>query len=369
MSNLIDYVRWRGDLSFSADGFNDIDALILCQISYLNFDGLISPEIKKTVSLSDLWKSFKADSDFERRSDVGMLINQDTAKLFEHAALSKRFSSVRVAGYINKIDVNADEQFSACTYFLDRADKNPFAVFRGTDDTIVGWKEDFNMSLAERIPAQLDAVRYLESVLKSVPGTVRAAGHSKGGNLAVYASCFVHPRLKKRISRVYNFDGPGFSRKILDTGEYRSVLPNVHSWFPENSIVGMLFEYDGEYTVVKSVKSGVWQHDPLSWNLEGARFVTAPELSSNSVYFKKTFNTWISSLSPEKLKLVIEALFSMIEATGATTNSELEADFFGNSKIILKLLLTVDKSVRAEVVEMVKLLFESAVDSRIFRRE
>lgn len=368
MSNLIDYVKWRGDLSFFSNSFNDIDALILCQIAYLNFDGIISSELKKAVTLSDLWTAFKSDSDFERRSDLGMLINKDTVSLFEQAACSHRFSGVRITGYVNKIDVKADEQFSACTYFIEKSNKNPFVVFRGTDDTIVGWKEDFNMAFSDKIPAQIDSVSYAETVLKEVHGKISIAGHSKGGNLAVYSACFMKPGYKKRIDRIYNFDGPGFSSGIINTKEYKNILPFVHSWFPEHSIVGMLFEYRGKYTVVKSDKTGVWQHDPLSWNLVNSRFITVPELSSNSIYFNKTFNNWIASLSPEKLKKVIDSLFEIIGATGASTNSELEADFFGNSKIILKAIHNIDRSVRVEVLEMIKLLFSSVLDIGLFQK-
>ncbi|MGN0739183.1 MAG: Mbeg1-like protein [Treponema sp.] len=367
MSNLIDYVKWRGDLPFVSNSFNDIDALILCQISYLNFDGLVSSEVKKSVTLSDLWNTFKSDPDFERRSDLGMLINKDTVSLFEQAACSPRFSGIRIAGYVNKIDVKADEQFSACTYFVDKANKNPFVVFRGTDDTIVGWKEDFNMAFSDQIPAQLDSVSYAETVLKSVPGKISIAGHSKGGNLAVYSACFMNSGYKKRIERVYNFDGPGFSSKIVNTKEYKSALSRVHSWFPEHSVVGMLFEYGGKYTVVKSDKSSVWQHDPLSWNLMNSHFVTVPELNSNSIYFNRTFNNWITSLAPEKLKKVIDSLFEVIGATGASTNSELETNFFGNSKIVLKAIHNIDRSVRVEVLEMIKLFFSSVIDTGLFQ--
>lgn len=368
MSNLIDYVKWRGDLSFFSNSFNDIDALILCQIAYLNFDGLISSEVKKSVTLSDLWNTFKSDSDFKRRSDLGMLINKDTVSLFEQAACSLRFSCVRIAGYVNKIDVKADEQFSACAYFIEKSNKNPFVVFRGTDDTIVGWKEDFNMAFSDKIPAQIDSVAYVENVLKAVSGKISIAGHSKGGNLAVYSACFMKPGYKKRIDKIYNFDGPGFSSEIVNTKEYKNILPFVHSWFPEHSIVGMLFEYKGKYTVVKSDKTGVWQHDPLSWNLENSHFIIVPELDSNSIYFNKTFNNWIASLSPEKLKKVIDSLFEIIGATGASTNSELEADFFENSKIILKAIHIIDRSVRVEVLEMIKLLFSSALDIGLFQK-
>lgn len=360
MSNLIDYIKWRGDLSFEQDPFNDVDALVLTQISYLRFDGILSSLIKETHSLSALWDDFKVAPDFEQRSSLGVLINKLTVNLFEEAAKSKRFSSVRVSAYVSKIDISIEEQFSAMTFFFSKFNRNPFVVFRGTDDTIVGWKEDFNMALSSHIPSQRDALEYLEFIAKYTHGKICVSGHSKGGNLAVYSSSFINAKYKKRIRAIYNFDGPGFSSKVTQSAGYKETVPLICSWYPEFSIVGMLFEHYGKYKVVECEDFGIMQHDPFAWHIENRDFIQKPDFDGKSVYFNKTFNTWMNNMTEEKRGVFIEALFNVLSATGAKTNSELESNLFDNSKKIIKALTKVDKETREQVSEVVKLLFESA---------
>ncbi len=364
MPNLIDYIKWRGDLSFKTHKFNEIDMLVLCQISYLNFDELAPAELKAGMTLSALWNAFRSEPDFEKRADLGVMINPQTVDVFELAAKSERFENVRIAGYVNKIDIEREEQFSAMTYFTEKERKNPYVVFRGTDDTIVGWKEDFNMALSTDIPAQLDSIEYINNVAKLCRGKICTAGHSKGGNLAVYAACFMNDSYKKRLSVVYNFDGPGFTSKVRSTSAFDAVRSRIKSWYPYESIIGMLFEHDDGYTVIESSQKGVWQHDALSWQIEGRYFVTKPELDSKSIYFNRTFNTWLSKLPEQKLEKVIDAIFDVLAVTGARTNSELESDFFGNTRKIIKAIGSLDNDVRTEAGEFVKLLLDSALSGR-----
>ena len=176
--NLLDYVEWRGDLTFKKSAFCDVDALVLCQLSYLNFDGLLSSDFARKTSLSDLWTLFKTSDDFEKRSDLGALISKQTVGLLEACAKSARFGKVCVSGYISKIDLQNEEQFSAMTFFDGSFSSNPFVAFRGTDDTIVGWKEDFNLAIEETVPAQRDALEYLESVAKKKAPGSEVAGHA-----------------------------------------------------------------------------------------------------------------------------------------------------------------------------------------------
>lgn len=362
-NNLVNYIKWRGDLSFRERAFNDIDALVLCQIAYLNFDGILQPGIKSEHTVSSLWNAFKNDSDFEKRSDLGALINKDTFHVLEVAAESRRYSDIRLSCYVNKVDIASEEQFSAVTYFLTKKNRDPIVVFRGTDDTIVGWKEDFNMAFLEAVPAQKDAVSYLEKISAAFRGKVSVAGHSKGGNLSIYAAAFSNSRTKKHLKAVYNFDGPGFPDRFFKSDEFLSIIPYVKTYYPECSLVGMFFSHDDRYTVVKSENSGAWQHDPVSWLLEGENFATADKLDDKSITFNKIFNRWINSVEPQNLEIFIRTVFDAIENTGASTNSELESNFFDNLKKILKALKDVDKKSREEVIKMAMLFFSTAKDN------
>lgn len=44
MANIMDYMDWRGDLSFEADEFNEVDNLILAQLAYVDFEGIVTAE-------------------------------------------------------------------------------------------------------------------------------------------------------------------------------------------------------------------------------------------------------------------------------------------------------------------------------------
>ena len=197
MSNILDYFNWRGDLTFEQDPFNDVDAAIMAQLSYLNFDSIVPANPELGMPLKIVWDKFRSAPDYENRCDLGMVINRKTVGVLEAAAKSKRFGSLVMCAYSNKIDFSSEEQFSAVTFLLNTKGKfskssDPFIVYRGTDDTIVGWKEDFNLAFNTGVPSQQDAVDYANHIAKKCKGKIRIAGHSKGGNLAVYAGSFIN---------------------------------------------------------------------------------------------------------------------------------------------------------------------------------
>ena len=248
---MIDYIEWRGDIGFDVSPLCEIDALILCQISYLNFQTLVDSEFtKKGLPLSRLSELFFSSPDFETRKDVGALINAKTVNLLRVAGESKRFSALKVCGYVDKIDLNSEEQFSAIT-FVSPFGWN-FVAFRGTDDTIVGWKEDFNLGYMDTVPAQEDALRYFEKATASLKGSFYVGGHSKGGNLALYAASYAQQSSKKHLLAVFNNDGPGFKESFFESEAFKSIKNIQHTYVPELSIVGMLFAHADGYITVKS---------------------------------------------------------------------------------------------------------------------
>ncbi len=355
---LIDYVEWRGDLSFKQSPFCPVDALILCQLSYLNFDGLLAAGVKPSVSLSALWGLFRNSDDFESRCNLGALISKNTLILFEKCAGSPRYKNIPVGGYVSKIDLENEEQFSAMTFFCGPLHSLPFVAFRGTDDTIVGWKEDFNLALEEVVPAQRDALDYLTELASKTRGKISVGGHSKGGNLAVYSSAFAERKYGRRIKNVYNFDGPGFRKEIIESYSVKRILPALHSFYPKLSVVGMLFRHAGAHTVVESDAFGIMQHDPFSWHIKPLGFETLENFDRSTEVIYKTFNEWIEGISAEKRTLFVETLFKILTAGGAKTNSELEKNWFKSAVSIIKAAGELDKETRDEVMLLVQHLVE-----------
>jgi len=358
MANLLDYIAWRGDIPLAADPFNEVDALVLCQISYLDADGLLGSDFRERMPVSEFARVFRSAPDFARRSDTGALINSLSVQLLFDAGGSSRFGSMKVCGYRTCLDIRREEQFSAMTFLT--GDSCAFTAFRGTDDTLVGWKEDFNMGVLETVPAQTDAVEYLSEAMSSVRGPFRVGGHSKGGNLAVYAGAMIRTKLQNRIVEIYNNDGPGFRDETIASPEFQTVIPKLHSFYPQFSIVGMLFSHAGAYTVVESEQSGIMQHDPFSWHLKRSRFVSLPGFDSGSEHFHKTFNAWFKELPEDSRSKFVETLFGVLQATDARTNSELESNWLRSSAKIISALTKLDQESRGNVIETMQLLFRIA---------
>lgn len=357
MANIQDYIDWRGDLSLDLSEFNRIDALILCQISYLNFDGLLNDgDFESRISIEDLCREFNNSPDYKKRADTGLLINSKTADFFTSVASSVRFKDVLVTGYRSIIDESKEEQFAAMSYILP--DKTNFVCYRGTDDTIVGWKEDFNLALYE-VPAQKDAILYLEEAAKKLKGELRIGGHSKGGNLAIYSSFMAPASIKKRIVKIYNNDGPGFSEEKINSPEYKEIVDKINSYYPQYSIVGMLFSNEGKFRVVESDEIGVMQHDPFSWHLKGTSFETVKKLSGYSKFLHETFNSWVKKLDKAQTEKFINSLFGILEATDAKTNSEIESNLVVSSVKIIKYLNELDQEQRSMMIEVLKELIKT----------
>ena len=339
MANLFDYMKWRGDLSFSASPMNDIDALIFAELSYVPFDGVEGCKSAEGVSLSDAASEFfKTHDPYD--TDLGAIVPSAIVTMFYEMAKCDRFKNVALLNYVNKTSEERGEQFSAMT--LKISDTETYVAFRGTDDTVVGWEENFNMALYTPVPAQKSAVAYLNSTAVGKGRKLYVGGQSKGGNLAVYAAVKCNLGVEKYIASVYNFDGPGFSRDFLEAEDYVSIAPRIKNVFPEQSIVGMLFEHTKDYTVVKSTNGGLWQHDSLSWQVEGTNFVTAKELSESSREFDGAFSDWLASLSDDERKVIIPTIFDTMYATDSSTLTEL----MGKKNDALKAFLALEPSKR-----------------------
>ena len=314
MANLIDYVAWRGDLHFDAAPWNEADALLLATLSYLTFHGMDDArgwtlaEAKRLELLQD-----STDTYFPERK-----------KMFLAMADSPRFGDVRMSHFISVTDEAQEMQFSAACF--DLPDGTLCVAFRGTDNSLIGWREDFNMSLLKPVPAQEAAVYYLINAAKMDSRGIRIVGHSKGGNLAAYAAANAPAEVQDRILEAFSFDGPGMSPTVFASEGYRRIVPKIRSYVPQTSIVGMMMEYHREYTVVRSSAAGIQQHDPLTWQVYGPRFERAEEIDETARTISDTLHDWLN-LSDEKQRAAfLQAAYQMIESTRATTVSEIMAE-------------------------------------------
>lgn len=331
MSNIIDYIKWRGDLSFNQSEFNEIDNLILARFSYFCLDGAIKENEKITIKQA-----------YENTEKIGIpeqkILQIEDKDLFPAMAKSKRFGKLYIIEYVNNVDEDEEKQFSAVTILLP--DNTMYVAYRGTDNTLVGWKEDFNMCFSSNVPSQLAATQYLEKVSKLNKRKIRVGGHSKGGNLAIYAAVFANDSVKNRIINVYNNDGPGMSSDIIEKQEYKDMVNKIYTYVPQSSIIGRLLYHEEKYKVIESTQTGIMQHDLYSWQLEGKKFIYLEELTKESKVADKVIKGWLNGISPERRQEFVDILYQILITTNAQTLKEFSNNWLKNASICLKAYTT-----------------------------
>ena len=286
------------------------DQLVLADLAYVNFSCVMNQE--ETLTLYDaairmLSRSYIVD-DYRDRKDY----------VFLSEIISKvRFSSLCLSDVVNNFDEEMTKQFFALTFHLP--DGSLVISYRGTDMSLTGWKEDFNMSFEDTVPSQKDALSYLNRIAAKYKGKIFLTGHSKGGNLAVYATANASKRIQQRIVRVFNNDGPGFNEESRTYSILSSIADKVVTIVPSSSIVGMLLEHLPSYRVIESTSVSIFQHDPYTWCFDGPHFAYKENLSDDSLMMNRILSTWIKSLSREKRETFVDSLFSIFGNAGIKT--------------------------------------------------
>ena len=323
MANLFDYLDWRGDLPFSAAPFCEVDNLIFSLLSYPDYSSLLLEQDRVGLPLEKLAPLYFTHCP-RRQGGLGLLLSDKIFDLLERAASTPRFAGVRVWGHRSRADKGRELQFSATTFSLGCGES--FVAFRGTDDTLVGWKEDFNMTVSFPVPAQEEAAAYLDFVANSTADRLLVGGHSKGGNLAVYAAANCGEDVQARIVSVWSNDGPGFSPEALATPGYLAIRDRVHPLMPRASVVGILFDWDPEPEVVESTANGAFQHEGLTWQVLGNAFVRAPEQSRGSRQLDRSLHVLLQEMDLPCRRQLIDDVFSVGQELGVETLAELVAD-------------------------------------------
>ncbi len=305
MSGIFDYLKWRGDILMSAVPLGDADKLILAELSYIDF--LCDEPTPLGQLCEDVLRKIEILKESGAR--LGIIHHRDDIKLLEALAVSERFKGLKIGHCEKKTDKKRESQFAAMTVFLP--DDTVCVVFRGTDWSVVGWKEDFNMTYCDVLPAHELAVSYIKRIGSLHSGKIVVTGHSKGGNLAVYASAFCGKDISDRISEVTSLDGPGFSENVINTPEYRAISEKVHTFMPKASVVATLFSRMGRFTVIESKATGLMQHIPYNWCIEGAGFVAAAKRDGSGQLVEEALGSWIASLTPDERRLFVDTVFSV----------------------------------------------------------
>lgn len=357
-NTIIKYVKEYGNNTFMNEPMNDVDSLVLCQFSYLKFDGLVPfvSENKPSVSLQELKMHEKFDELF-----VDDRFEKENRALFQAMLQSRRYTNLKINCYVNIVENEWETQFAAMTFLLE--DGTIYIAFRGTDESIVGWKEDFNMAYLSPIPAQEYSAKYLNMVASRFHRPFYVGGHSKGGNLAVYASMNCIPRVQERILKIYNMDGPGFRKELLEKCGYDAIAGRVVKILPQSSVVGMIFENGEDYLVVESKAFGLFQHDPYTWKVSGNRFVHADDILKSRKESNAAINEWITSLSPLELQTFVDTLYKVVAAAEA----ENLIDFAGNWKKSLKAVVAAYREVDEETEKVLKEVVAALFSHRLNR--
>lgn len=351
---VMDYLRWRGDLTFAQDGFNEVDDLVLCIISYLNFrrfDDLRTTDPARAVALPDVAARLTEEDEQLGLSEL------DYIPLMRLAAETERFRDVRMFGFTHEWDEAKEMQFDAVSYLLP--DDTLLVSFMGTDTSLVGWKEDFNMSFLTAVPAQERAAAYTVEMAAACPDRkLRIAGHSKGGNLAAWAAIHIPAQLQEqRLLDAYNNDGPGFSHDMVDSDAYRRVADKLHTYIPESSIVGVLLEHAEDYAVIDSSNRSVMQHEPMSWSVLGPRFVHLGQRSQMGKLSDDVLRQWIGSMTPQEREQFSDALFDVLSLSGkARTLDDLRTGGLAGGAALLKQYSGADEQDKKIIAEIFRRL-------------
>jgi len=349
--NFLTYLKWRGDLSIKDHPFNEIDALILSELVYIHFENIV-PGVGEEGCISIR----EANAKYEKSTAREMFYYKEKENLFDVLAFCPRFADMMLCNYVSTLDEKEQEQFAAV--HVNVTPNFTFVAFRGTDSTVVGWREDLNMSFMMPVPAQKSAVEYIEQTAKGLFKKYSFGGHSKGGNLAVYSGVFCNPKIQKKIVQIYNFDGPGFNRKMINDEAYKSVEDRIHTFVPEQSIVGLLMEHEEDYKVVESTEFAILQHEGFSWVIDRDEFVLVDTVDKFSKNFSLTLKAWLAEMNPSERKEVVDAFFDVFVNAGINDFMEIADMDVKKAGLLVKEVAKVPQKQRDKVMKLIKLLIE-----------
>ena len=357
MGIIFDYLDQVAYDSIYDTPFNELDMLMLTEITYLPFDQIVSDQMSPDCTC----RLFEAAEKVPQ--DLSMLVTKDRLKLLEKVTSSTRFKNIKLMGYVNDIDSDIQKQFAAMIFKIKP--DGYVLTFRGTDDSIIGWKEDFHMTYMDQVPAQKTAVNYLRKAMDALPGQFILTGHSKGGNLASYAASQIEPEYQERIQSIYSYDAPGLSHSVNTSQGYQTISDKIKRYIPQGSIVGMMLETPKQAQIVKSTAiSGLAQHDTFTWQISDQTFVLLDNLNPDSLQVDKTLKNWVDSVSDEELKDFFDLFFGLIlDASIISINDLTKLENFNKIRAVFENANALTDEEREMLTRLAKLLVDMRYQS------
>ena len=369
MATSIDFIKKYGDKTFDELPFCDIDNLVLCEMFYMPFEKVINDNFnKEPIPFAEACNKMFAYNGYKHVGPGIMLLKKISVKMMAMANC-KRYRDLKVVACQSAFATEPALQFAAMTLILP--DGTLVVVFRGTDDTLVGWKEDFDIYLRKGIPSQKLGVNYVNNIAKRYDGPIIVCGHSKGGNVSLYSAMHCSQEARSRLKAVYNNDGPGFENfNFVNSKEYKEILPIYKHFVPSNSFIGMILAHDDDYKVVKNTKfMGFLQHDASTWKIKGTEFVTKSDKfalskivdlslmemlltvnDNESVIFDKVMTAVVNGTGQVNLTNFVRNLSSSVKGAkkawkdmDENTKMEFSYIFAGSTKVIADAFKTVIK--------------------------
>lgn len=357
MKNMLDYIQEFGHLSFEERAFSEIDALVLTELEYLPLEKVVPSDEngENFVTVKEI-AEYMQEHKQELFDENPMMITQERHEVSQVIADAPRFQSLKFFGVVSEWDKDTTKQFAAVTVEVEPSVR--LVVFRGTDDTLIGWKEDFLMTYSPLVAAQTDAKEYLAKQASLWGGDLMVSGHSKGGNLAIYAAATQVEDVQLRIVDIFCFDSPGLYRSVLETKGYQNIVPLAMRYIPQDSLVGLMLESEVPYVIVKSNATGAMQHSAMTWGIEDGQFIKMEKLTKNSQLNDQTFKKWTESVSDEELELFWNVFFELLFTAGIDTVNDLYGQFMHYVQEFLKAAGEMDEEKR-ELLTRIALLLVS----------
>ena len=357
MKNMLDYIKEFGHVSFEERAFSEIDALVLTELEYLPLEKVVPSDEngENFVTVKEI-AEYMQEHKQELFDENPMMITQERHEVSQVIADAPRFQSLKFFGVVSEWDKDTTKQFAAITVEVEPSVR--LVIFRGTDDTLIGWKEDFLMTYSPLVAAQTDAKEYLAKQASLWDGDLMISGHSKGGNLAIYAAATQVEDVQLRIVDIFCFDSPGLYRSVLETKGYQNIVPLAMRYIPQDSLVGLMLESEVPYVIVKSNATGAMQHSAMTWEIEDGQFIKMEKLTKNSQLNDQTFKKWTESVSDEELELFWNVFFELLFTAGIDTVNDLYGQFMHYVQEFLKAAGEMDEAKR-EVLTRVALLLVS----------
>lgn len=340
--DIIGYVKKFGNYSFDEYEFNEIDSMILSQLTYFDYSN--TPVCNKDLNYT--LKDF-LNHDYTKARVKGIWDSKRNDLFARVLKNAKRYNAMHIGFCVNIIDKKTEQQFSACIFHI--FNQVYYICYRGTDASIVGWKEDFNLGYLENIPSQLAAVVYFENFASEYFGQYYIGGHSKGGNLAIYAGVMCKDIYKQHIIKIYNHDGPGFLPSFYQKEEYIKIKEKIEKTIPKASIVGLLLEQSEDYKVVASKSILLLQHDLFKWEIEDNHLKYVPSVTKLSKHTRKSVNQWIMEMDLETREIFVNTIYSLITETNDEYISQFLRHGVKNIVIMHKKLKGLDPIVKKTI--------------------